>query len=429
MALSKFKQHDSFQLSFLPCSAGFGLPNDHPVRFFTQFFEDEIDFSKVLNSIKGNALVGRPAYHPVMMVKLLMYGYAQGISSSRELAKACVERLDFRFITGNQMPDHRSIARFRKMHLEALEELFQQSIELAAAEELIEMKEVAVDGSKILANASKRKAMSYSRMIDTSKQLKAEIYILKQEAHVAIGRKQVELKQDLRFKRKKLNTIRTAKKKLEEKAKSKGKRKPEDKSQINFTDSESAIMRVGSGFEQCYNAQVVVDKNNQIVVAAKVTQDGNDKLQIGPMLDEMILAVGLIPNRVLADSGYFSDSNVSGLLLKFPKLELFIPPNRNESSKELKRVGRIPADMSTIDRMRRKLSSKGGKAVYKFRKAIVEPVFGQIKSANLKFARFSFRGFKAVSSEWKFVCAIHNFWKIQRARAKKVKLSSIAQAA
>lgn len=427
--MSRFKQHDSFQLSFLPCSAGFGLPDDHPARFFSQFLEDEIDLSEILNSFKGDASPGRPAYHPLLMVKLIMYGYAQGITSSRELAKACIERLDFRFITGSQMPDHRSIARFRKTHLEAFAGLFKQSVDLAAAEELIEMNEVAVDGSKILANASKRKAMSYSRMLDTSKQLRAEIYKLKQEAHIANDRKQAEMKKDLQFKRKKLQTICTGKKKLEEKAKSRGNRRPEDKAQINFTDSESAIMRVGSGFEQCYNAQIVVDKKAQIVVAAKVTQDCNDKLQIEPMLVEMVVAVGLIPKRVLADSGYFSEANIARLLLKFPKLEFFIPPNRQSASKELKSQGRIPAEISVIDRMRRKLSTKKGKAIYKFRKAIVEPVFGQIKSANLKFARFSFRGFKAVSAEWKLVCAIHNLWKIQRARAKKGSASIFLQAA
>jgi transposase len=419
--MSRFKPHDSFQLSLLPCSAGLGLPAEHPVRSFNQMIEEEIDLSQVLKSCKGEATAGRPAYHPLMMVKLIMYGYAQGITSGRALAKACVERLDFRFITGNQMPDHRSISRFRKTHLEQFGRLFEQSIEMAAAEDLIEMKEIAVDGTKVLADASKRKAMSYARMLDTSKQLRKEIYTLKQEVRIADGRKKRDLSNDLLFKRKRLKTIRAGKKKLEERAKAAGKRRPEDKAQINFTDPESVIMKVGSGFEQCFNAQAVVDKNVQIIVAANVTRDCNDKLQIEPMLEEMIRAVGLIPDRVLADSGYFSEANIDRLTARFPTLDLFIPPNKKDQSKEVKPKGRIPADISTADRMRRKLSTVKGKAVYKFRKAVVEPVFGQIKSANLKFESFSFRGLKAVSAEWKLICAIHNLWKIQRARAKKNK--------
>lgn len=419
--MSKFKQHDSFQLSLLPCSAGLGLPIDHPVRFFNDFVENEIDLSAILNSFKCDGMVGRPAYHPLMMAKLIIYGYSQGLTSSRGLARACVERLDFRFITGNQMPDHRSISRFRNMHLYAFGSLFEQSVEIAAGADLIEMKEVAVDGTKVLANASKRKAMSYSRMLDTAKVLRREIYTLKQEVHIAEGRKERQLREDLLFKRKRLKTVCEGKKKLEEKAKALGKKRPEDKAQINFTDSESAIMKVGSGFEQCFNAQAVVDKAAQIIVAAKVTQDCNDKLQIRPMLTAMIVNVGLLPSKVLADSGYFSEGSVDSLRASFPLLELFIPPNKKAQSKQVKSQGRIPANLSTADRMRRKLSTKAGKAIYKFRKAIVEPVFGQIKSANLKFSRFNFRGFVAVNAEWKLVCAIHNFWKIQRAREKSIK--------
>lgn len=419
--MSKFKQHDSFQLSLLPCSAGLGLPIDHPVRFFNDFIENEIDLSAILNSFKGNGMVGRPAYHPLMMAKLIIYGYSQGITSSRTIAKACIERLDFRFLTGNQMPDHRSISRFRKMHLDAFGSLFQQSVEIAAGSDLIEMKEVAVDGTKVLANASKRKAMSYSRMLGTAKLIRREIYTLKQEVHIAEGRKEKQLREDLLFKRKRLKTVCEGKKKLEAKAKAAGKKRPEDKAQVNFTDSESAIMKVGSGFEQCFNAQAVVDKTAQIIVAAKVTQDCNDKLQLQPMLAEMVVRVGLLPSKVLADSGYFSEGSVDSLRANFPTLELFIPPNKKAQSQQVKSQGRIPVNLSTADRMRRKLSTKAGKAVYKFRKAIVEPVFGQIKSANLNFSRFTFRGFEAASAEWKLVCAIHNFWKIQRARAKSIK--------
>jgi hypothetical protein len=216
---------------------------------------------------------------------------------------------------------------------------------------------------------------------------------------------------------------------LEARAKAAGKKRPEDKAQINFTDPESAIMKVGSGFEQSFNAQAVVDKNVQIIVAAKVTREGNDKLQIEPMLDEMIRVAGLIPDRVLADSGYFSEANIDKLQARFPTMELFVPPNRQDQSSEVKAKGRIPVNISTADRMRRKLSTVNGKAIYKFRKAVVEPVFGQIKSANLKFASFSFRGLEAVSAEWKPVCAVHNLWKIQRARSKKNTLNLFPLAA
>lgn len=427
--MSKFKEHDSFQLSLLSFGAGFGLPTDHSVWSFVQMIENEIDLTQIVESCKGESRAGRPSFHPLMMIKLIMYGYTQGVTSGRALAQACVERLDFRVITANQVPDHRSISRFRKAHLEQFGQLFEQSVALAADEDLIEMKEVAVDGTKILADASKRKAMSYRRMFDTSKQLRKEIYTLKQEVKIVEGRKKRELSKDISFKSKRLKRIRQGKKELEARAKAAGKKRPEDKAQINFTDPESAIMKVGSGFEQCFNAQVVVDKKEQIIVAAKVTRDCNDKLQIEPMLNEMIRVAGLIPGRVLADSGYFSEANIDRLKARFPTLELFIPPNRKDQSSEVKAKGRIPVNISTADRMRRKLSTVPGKAIYKFRKAVVEPVFGQIKSANLKFASFSFRGLKAVSAEWKLVCAIHNLWKIQRTRAKKDKLTLLPLAA
>jgi transposase len=177
--MSKFKEHDSFQLSLLSFGAGFGLPTDHPVWSFVQMIENEIDLTQIVESCKGESRAGRPSFHPLMMIKLIMYGYTQGVTSGRALAQACVERLDFRVITANQVPDHRSISRFRKAHLEQFGQLFEQSVALAADEDLIEMKEVAVDGTKILADASKRKAMSYRRMFDTSKQLRKEIYTLK----------------------------------------------------------------------------------------------------------------------------------------------------------------------------------------------------------------------------------------------------------
>jgi len=427
--MGKAKEHDSFQLSLLSFGAGFGLPVDHPVWSFIHMIEDEIDLTQIVESRKGRSAAGRSPFHPLMMIKLIMYGYAQGITSGRALEQACIERLDFRVVTANQAPDHRTISRFRKANLEHYGHLFEQSVAMAADEDLIEMKEVAVDGSKILANASKRKAMSYGRMLDSSKQLRKEIYTLKQEVRIAEGRKKRELSKDLSFKRKRLQTIRQGKKELETRAKAAGNKRPEDKAQINFTDPESAIMKVGSGFEQCFNAQVVVDKKSQIIVAARVTREGNDRWQIGAMLNEMSSTVGLISDRVLADSGYFSEANIERLNARFPKLELFVPPNRKEQSCEVKARGRIPANLTIADRMRRKLSTVNGKAIYKFRKAVVEPVFGQIKSANLKFASFNFRGLKAVSAEWKLVCAIHNLWKIQRARAENTKLRFLPLAA
>lgn len=423
--MGRFKQHDSFQLSLVPSIAGFGLPVDHPVRFFNNFVEEELNLSNFFNDLKVESGLGRPAYHPLMMIKLIIYGYAQGITSVRGLAQACVERLDFRFLTGNQTPDHRSISRFRKKHLQAFAEIFEQSVEIAAGEGLIEMKDVAVDGTKILANASKRKAMSYARMLDTSRKLKAEIYTLKQEVRVAeTKKKEKQLAHDLQFKRCRIKSIRVAKKALEGRVRAAGGKRPEDKAQINFTDADSRIMKVGGGFEQCFNAQAAVDKKTQIIIAAELTQDCNDKLQIKPILHRIAQTIGLLPERLLADCGYFSEANIEKLKLLFPSVALFIPPSKQQHGRETKAPrGRIPGNISTAGLMRRKLSTKLGKEIYAQRKAVVEPVFGQIKSANLQFDRFSFRGFNQVSAEWKLVCAIHNFWKICRARAKKAERS------
>lgn len=196
------------------------------------------------------------------MTKLIAFGYSEGIVSSRKLAKACRERIDFRHLSATRFPTHRSIARFKKQHLKALAELHWQVLLVAAGDGLIEMTEVAIDGSKVLANASKRKAMSYQRMCENEKTLKAEIKTLKKERHIGSRKKRKEIEEDLLFKQQRLSHIKKWKAALESRAREEGTEKPEPDAQINFTDSESRIMRVESHFEQAFNAQAAVDKRS-----------------------------------------------------------------------------------------------------------------------------------------------------------------------
>jgi hypothetical protein len=345
------------------------------------------------------------------------------LHSSREVEKACVERLDFRFLTGGLTPSFSTITKFRAEHSETLAELLRQSISLALKDDLVEMKDVAFDGTKILANASKHKAMSYERMCETVRKYHAEIESLKLERLTASVRRKNKIETELKFKRERFANIQEQKFALEDQQIARTGELPKEKDQRNFTDPESRIMKKGAGFEQCYNAQAAVDKCNQIIVAAYVTQAGNDKQQLEPLVDLTVQVVGVLPDRGLADAGYFSEAVTESLKRRCKTTEWLISPGRlaHQITQSAPPKGRIPQGISVADLMRRKLSTKKGKKSYAQRKAIVEPAFGQIKEANLAFRRFSFRGLKKVHAEWSLVCAAHNLLKIIRSRRSAAK--------
>lgn len=421
------------QLMLVPSDVGFWLPEEHQARFFNDFVESECDLTSICKKGKNPEKRGRPAYDPVMLTKLILYGYSVGLHSSREIERAYLERIDFRYLSGNRQPDHRTISAFRKKHLNELGDLFEQVLWIAIEEELVEMRDVAFDGTKVLANASKRKAMSYEHMRAKSKVLRHEIADLKKERRDAKKQKRKKKRQQLaaeiNFKKKRLKKIRKAKKGLEHEIRQEHNRRPLPKEQRNFTDPESRIMRVGGDFEQCYNAQAAVDKKHQIILAVSICQQANDKKLLEPVVENVFKNVGLIPDRGLADAGYFSEQVLQSVAKRFSTTEWFIATGRLPHGRSTKAPrGRIPKDISATDRMKRLLSTKRGKSIYAQRKAVVEPVFGQIKEANLEFRQFSFRGLASVHHEWRLVCAVHNLLKIYRNR-KRVARSKLALAA
>lgn len=416
--MSRLLPANTSQLCLVPSDPAFWLPFNHPARLVSDIIENELDLSRFSKNPLTAVKHGRPAYDPVMLLRIVLYGYMEGIRSSRKLAEACVERIDFRFLSGGLTPSFSTITKFRADHSVALGELFSESVLLAAEEDMVTMGDVAFDGTKVLANASKHKAMSYARMREKVEQYHKEIEGLKKERRTATVRRKQEIEHELEFKRERFAKLQEQKFALEDEYLEQTGELPKEKDQRNFTDPESRIMRKGAGFEQCYNAQAAVDKNNQIIVAAYVTQAGNDKQQLEPLAERTLQQMGVLPDRGLADAGYFSEAVVISLQKKYADTEWLISPGRIAHGYDLMKSprGRIPNDISTADLMRRKLRTKTGKAVYAQRKAIVEPAFGQIKEASLEFRRFSFRGLKKVGEEWLLVCAAHNFLKIVRTR-------------
>jgi transposase len=415
--MSRIKPANTSQLCLVPSESGCWLPVDHPVRFFNDMIEEDFDLSPFVKSPLTTGRHGRPSYDRIMLLKVIAYGYTMGIRSSREIAKGCVERIDFRFLTGGLTPSFSTITKFRADHVEALAGLFSQSVSIAMKDELVEMSDVAFDGTKVLANASKHKAMSYQRMCERVQQLHTEIENLKEERRTATGRRKEEIERDLKFKQNRFGNLQEQKFALEDQHIEQSGELPKEKDQRNFTDPESRIMKKGTCFEQCYNAQAAVDKCSQIIVAAYVTQAGNDKQQLEPLVERTLAQVGVLPDRGLADAGYFSEAVAESLKQRYGNTTWLISPGRlAHSSSGAPPRGRIPRDISVADLMRRKLSTKAGKAAYAQRKAIIEPAFGQIKEANLEFRRFSFRGLEKVQAEWQLVCAAHNLLKIVRHR-------------
>ena len=404
----------------------------------------ELDLSAIYGDYHSRR-GGQPAYQPQMMVSLVLYGYCVGIPSSRKIEKATYEQVPFRVLAANQHPDHDTICTFRRRHLAALAELFVQVLQLCQQAGLVKLGHVALDGTKVGANASKHKAMSYGRMKQELARLEGEVEQLlaraeaidtEEDALYGAGNRGDELSEELRFRQQRLERIRQAKAALEAQASQEQgdqdgagddrpeatgaelRPAPEETAQRNFTDPDSRIMRDSStkSFQQSYNCQAAVDDQAQVIVAADVTQQANDKAQVEPMAQQVQKNTGTLPKEVSADAGYFSEHNVSYLT------EVGIDPyvatrQRKHSEKSiLAPRGRIPKDATAKQRMARKLRTKKGRAAYAKRKQTVEPVFGQIKEAR-GFRRFLLRGLEAVRAEWRLICLGHNLLKLFRSGA------------
>lgn len=404
-------------------------PPENHLAYFISDVVDELNLGEILE-IYSNTDRGQPPYHPAMIVKLLLYAYCMGIPSSRKIEQKTHEDIAVRILAAGHHPDNDTIASFRKTHLTAIKGLFLQVLLLCKEAGLIKAGHISLDGTKIKANASKHKAMSFRRMGEREKHLQNEIDRLLENAEKADneedrlygkGHRGDELPEELAFREKRLKKIREAKKALEERVQTEaheGKRSqsvPKAKDQINFTDPESRIMKdpTTKGFIQGYNAQCAVDTRSQVIVAADITIEPNDKKQIEPMVNRIEENLGTYPKKLSADAGYFSDENIA--FLQNQKVEAFIPPGkiRHGVLSSPSPRGRIPKNLSLKDRMRRRLQTLRGKAIYSKRKETVEPVFGQTKEGR-GFRQFLLRGVEKVKAEWQLICMTHNLLKLYR---------------
>lgn len=422
------------------------LPEDHLVYFVSDTI-DEMDMSSI-EDFYEKSLVGYPPYHPRMMVKLLLYGYCTGVFSSRKIAKKLDEDVAFRVLAAGNRPDFRTISDFRKLHLGALKELFIQVLTLCRKAGMVKLGHVALDGTKIKANASKHKAMSYSRMKEESARLESEIAEMlscaervDDEEDKEYGRdaRGDELPKELAFRKSRLARIKQAMAELEAEAKEaaaqagsedappddepkprkRGRPRkkpvgvPEDKAQKNFTDPESRIMKsADKSFIQGYNAQAAVDSDHQVVVAATVTNQAADSSHVELMTEKIKENNGRLPDEMSQDAGYYSDANVQYLESK--GVDVYMPPCRLKH-REYRDAKPEPVsqDSTTRERMKSKVLTDAGREKYGLRKVTVEPVFGQIRRC-MGFVEFSMRGQEACEAEWNLVCAAHNLLKLFR---------------
>jgi transposase len=411
----------------LPPSLREWLPEDH-LAFFVSDLIDQLDLSAI-TTVYENEDRGYPPYHPVMLTKVLMYAYCVGVFSSRKIQRRLVEDVAFRVLAAGNQPDFRTIADFRKTHLIALRGFFEQVLRLARELGTPRVGRVALDGSKIKANASKHKAMSYGRMREKQRQLRAEVNDLLAQAEAADAaedaeygrdRRGDELPAELQRRESRLKRIREAKRALEARAKDEAaaagepgeSTKPDPKAQYNFTDPESRIMKGPDGFVQGYNVQVAVDEL-QLIVGHAVTQETNDKKQLMPMITTIAQQSGETPLQLLADAGYCSDANLAAI--GETDIDAYISTRKQRHGERPGPCprGPLPKTATIVDRMSRKLHTKTGAAVYAARKGIVEPVIGQIKQAR-GFRQFLLRGLEKVQGEWSLVCTTHNILKLYR---------------
>ena len=412
----------------LPPSLRDWLPEDH-LAYFVSDVVEQLDLSAI-ESVYEEEERGQPPYHPRMMTKILIYAYCVGVFSSRRMQKKLTEDVGFRVLAAGNEPDFRTISDFRKLHLGALQGLFDQVLQIALQAGAMKLGRVVLDGSKVKANASKHKAMSYGRMQEEEKRLQEEVQRLLEQAKAADeeedarygrDRRGEELPAELARRETRWKRIQEAKRALEERAREQAKSKdepeekaqPKAKMQYNFTDPESRILPGSDGFVQAYNAQIAVEPDFQLIVGQRVTQAANDKQQLQPTLEAIRQQAGQTPQAVMTDSGYCSEANLQYLEKK--KIAGFIATDR-ESYRDRQQSGPrgpLPAGATRVERMRRKLQTQVGAAIYARRKTIVEPVFGQIKQAR-GFRQFLLRGLEKVQGEWAVICLTHNILKLHR---------------
>jgi len=427
-----FRKWSPEQSTLLPASVLDWVPAGHLVHFVMSLVQEQLDLSGIVS--KYDEARGYPPYDPRMMVALLMYAYSQGVYSSRRMARACQERVDFMALTGGQEPDFRTIALFRLRHLEELKGLFGQVLRLCRKAGLVKLGHVALDGTKIRANANKHKSMSYGRMKKAEEELKSEIedwfaqaQAADQEEDELYGSDQRgdELPDWVKDKQKRLEKIRQAKAELEAEAKAAAEAPhdatktghkakptgiPEEKTQRNFTDPESRIIKGNECFIQGYNAQAAVDADSQIIVAQQLTANGNDSHQMVSMLNRIRYENGRQAKELSADAGYCSEHNLKELSRR--RIRGYVASRWQKNNVAGSQDKKPPARAGRYVRaMWQRLRKGNYRSRYRFRKQVVEPVFGHIKQAR-GFRQFLMRGRNKVAVEWSLLCTAHNLLKL-----------------
>jgi transposase len=459
-----FRAYDMSQMLLLPPDLRQWLRDDHLALYVSDVVE-ALDLTGILKVYEEGDGRGRPPYHPTMMVKLLIYGYCIGKMSSRKIEQATYDDVAFRVLSCNQQPDHDSIAEFRKRHLPELAKLFVQVLELCRRAGLVKLGHVAIDGTKIKANASKWQTMSYARMSEAEQELAAEVERLltaaqriddEEDELYGQGKRGDEMPAELRERESRLVRIRQLKADIEQEARAAAEKKaqaaeqknrerrqqeqesgkkfrgrparvidpeqviPAAKTKRNFTDPDSRIMKDHGTktFQQAYNIQLGVDAQAQIIVAAKVVQAGVDQEQLVPLLQAVEKNLGRLPEQVSADAGYYSKAAITHPSVR--TVNLHVPPNQRRPLDGGQTVA-LPENATLQERMWHKLGSKAGREVYSKRKVIVEPVFAQLKHVR-GFRQFLLRGLAQVEAEWLLVCMTHNLLKLFRA-SKQLQLT------
>lgn len=452
-----FRGYDPAQVLLMSPVLSDWVPQGDLAHFVSDLVEDVLDLSAIYASYEE--VRGYPPYDPRLMVKLLVYGYANGVCSSRKLERATYRDVAIRMLCAGQHPDYRSIARFRARHLDALSELFVQALRLCAKAGLVQFGSLALDGTKLRANASRRKAMSYERMAKKESQLEVEIAGLHARARALLAEAEAtdaaedelygadmrgdELPAELARRETRLGRLREAKAELEAEAKQREEARreamraegrqpreppsgrdafaPKPTAQRNFTDPDSKIMKSSDGaFHQSYNAQAIVDSHAQVIVVAELSNQASDCPQLEgalDQLDENLTAIDAeLPSdaTLSADAGYLSGENIATSTAHGLDAHIATGRQKHSDAPPLSPRGRIPKDATPRQRMARKLKTKKGRAVYAQRKVIVEPVFGQMQTVQ-DAKRLLLRGEQAARAQWRFHCAVHNLLKLHRA--------------
>ena len=433
-----FRSYNPKQPYLLPPSLDDWLPQDHLARFISETV-DQMDLSALITAYRANGQ-GSAAYHPAMMVKILLYAYCMGIPSSRKIAKALVDDVAFRWLAAGNFPDFRTISEFRKRHLRALQDLFPQILLLCKASGLVKAGIIALDGTKVKANASLSRNKTYEQLSKQEKRLKEKLEALLEQAEKTdqeedrlYGSKRGdELPEDLSTAEKRLAKIKEAKKYLEARKKAEAKKskeshkkhgrksqKPDDtvkpETKVNMTDSESRIQKTSKGYIQGYNAQAVATEN-QIVIACDVVNEANDIHQLKPMLEQAqqnLSEIDVYAKTVLADAGYCSDDNLEYLESKDEINALVSTRKEQEMRKAESGSKNIRHRSDRYKAMDRNLQNPVSRYIYGFRKRIIEPVFGQMKHCQ-GFSGFLLRGLEKVKNEFTLWCSAHNILKLYR---------------